>query len=139
MNELETAIYSRLAGGTALTTSLGGTAIYNTTAPQGAAYPLVLFSLISEVDQYALSAQTATDFIYQVKAITRSPGGSPSRKKAGEIDALVKARLNDAALSVTGHSTLSIRRQTGFAFDEVDAATGNIYSHAGGNYRVWIA
>lgn len=137
MVELEIAIYSKLAADATLTGLLGGTAIYNGTAPQGAVYPYVTFSNVSEVDNYTLSAQATFDFLYEVKAVTKSPGGSPSRKAAGEIEARAKAVLNDTTLTVSGRTLLSIRKQSGFTFDEIDS--GVIYSHAGGNYRIWLA
>ena len=43
MKELRDAIYSQLSGGTALTSALGGTAIYHLHAPEGAALPYVVF------------------------------------------------------------------------------------------------
>lgn len=135
MNELETALYAKLAADSTLTGLLGGTAIYNSLAPQDTDYPIVTFGKVSEIDSYALAGQTVASFVYQVKAITQSPGGSPTRKAAGAIDAQIKATLNDATLTVTGKTCLSIRRESGFAYDETQA--GQIFSHVGGNYRIW--
>ena len=44
-NALNTGIYSTLSGGTALTTALGGTAIYYQQAPDEAALPYVVWEL----------------------------------------------------------------------------------------------
>lgn len=133
MNELAAGIYTTLAGNAGVTTAVGGTAIHHGTAPQGASYPYIVFSLPSEVDNYALAQQVSADFLVTVKAVTKSPAVSPSRKKAGEIDAAVKTALNDASIALTGKTLLSIRRQSGFAYDE--QADGVIYTHIGGDYR----
>ena len=144
MNELETAIYTKLAATSALTTLLSsGTAIYNGKVPQrkgtdGAdwPYPCVVFSQASEIDNYALSAATYIDFIYTIKAVTKNPGAAISRSTAGSIDAAIKAALNNASLSISGHSLLSIRRVSGVPpYEEVES--GVIYTHKGGQYRIF--
>ena len=43
-NALNTALYTKLSGGTALTGALGGTCIYHGVAPEGAALPYVVWS-----------------------------------------------------------------------------------------------
>ena len=137
MNAIEAGIYAKLAADSTLIGYLGGTAIYNGMAPQSAAAPYVIFSATSEVDNYTLAASATQDFLYTVKAVTKSPGGSPSRKLASQIDERVKATLNDASLTVSGKTLLSIRRATGFKYDE--AVDGVIYHHVGADYRIWTA
>lgn len=137
MNELDAAIYSKLASATALTALLAGTAsVYNGMAPQGAATPYVIFSAASDRDGYTLSAEATVDFIYTVKAVTVSPAGSPSKKAAGAIAAQIKTALNDQPLTIAGRTWLSTRRESSIDYAEPDSS--NIYFHVGGNYRIWI-
>ena len=137
MNALEAAIFTKLAADSTLTGYLGGTAIYNGIAPQGASYPYVIFSATSEIDNYTLAAEASQEFLYTVKAVTKSPGGSPSRKSASQIDERCKAVLNNTTLTISGKTLLSIRRATGFKYDE--SADGVLYHHVGADYRIWTA
>ena len=47
INALNAAIYSKLSGGTALVSALGGTCIYHGIAPEGRALPYVIWSYVA--------------------------------------------------------------------------------------------
>jgi hypothetical protein len=139
VNEVDTAIFNKLAAGTALTGLLaaGTASIFNTVAPQSAQMPYVVFARASDRDSYTLAAEATVDAIYTVKAVAKSPAASPTKKAAGAIAAQIKSALNDAPLSVTGKTWLSTRRESNIDYAETNAS--HIIYHVGGNYRLWIA
>ena len=65
-----------------------------------------------------------------IKAIDRSPWP----KTAGDIDTQIDSVMQDASLSITGHSLLTCRRQSdNYLIEDED---GIIYQHIGGIYQV---
>ena|GEM_PF-3504161 len=139
MNEVDAAIYTKLKSDATLTGLLaaGTASVYNGMAPQGAEFPYVVFSRASDRDGYTLSSEAHIDLIYTVKAVTKTPAGSPTKAAAGTIAARIKTVLNDSALTISGRIWLSTRRES--AIDYTEPANSHIYVHHGGNYRIWIA
>lgn len=125
MNTFETALYSRLAGGSALTALLGGTAIYNATPPLNVARPWVVFSLASGIEEN----QTPTDtqrLVYLVKGVANS------LLQAGSIAAEIHTLLHHQEAAVGG-GVFWAARETLVRYQETDPA-GNLIAHAGGEY-----
>ena len=86
---------------------------------------------MSKVDEYwSFSGGRGGSAIYMVKAISRSPWP----KEAGDIDTEIDSVMQDASLSVTGHSLLTCRRESDIYLTE--DLNGVIYNHVGGLYRV---
>jgi len=124
------ALYSHLAAGTALINALGGTAIYNTLAPQGVAPPYVVFSLSSGVDENS-SPRRARSLVYTVKAI------STSQADAEALDDLIDARLHDQTLTIADWGNYWTARESDFVYSEL--VGGVLYWHRGAQYRIKIA
>jgi hypothetical protein len=129
MNALSTTIYETLTQGTALRALLAGTtSVYNTIAPQGAAFPFVVFNqqaATSEMDD----ANDRGRFFYQVQAI-----GTIGLKASGAIMTQVDVLLHDTGLAVAGYATLTQRRTGWLEYVETDGA-GLRYYHAGAIYQ----
>ena len=131
MNSLEEAIYTTLTGGTALVAKLGGTAIYNTLAPQETALPYVVFNKGAGTEANS-SPRRAQDYVYTVKAV------STTHKEAGEIDDLVDDLMHDGTLTVTGWNDYWCRRESDVAYAE-PAGDGKLVWHQGAQYRIRLA
>ena len=135
MNALDSAIRSKLTGGTALTALLGGTAnVYHLTVGRaGTIYPAVVFQQQGGGDENEHPARMK-NLLYTVKAVSHT-----SATEAGSVDAQIDALMHDATLTVTGWSSnFWTMRETDFEYAESDGAGGH-YFHTGGVYRVRLA
>lgn len=132
MNALDTALYATLAGGAALTTLLGGTAIYNQQAPRGADYPLVVFGHQGGGDEN-LTPRRMKSLVYQVQAVS-----ADSMLAAGAVDAAIDELLHGQTLSVSGWQTYWLARERDFSYTEVTPDSRTLY-HAGGQYRIRLS
>lgn len=129
-NALETALYGRLAGGTALTSLLAGTAsIYNSLAPPGSAHDFVVFSHQGGGDEN-LTPRRMRNVVYLVKAVSTA-----GMAKAGQIDAAADALLHNQELSVSGWANFWLAREGDVRYSEL-TEDGKRYFHSGGLYRV---
>ena len=121
---------SKLTGGTALITSLGGTAIYNAHAPDMAALPYVVFSEQTGSPDNETPSDART-LIYWVRAYAAN--GS----QADDIDALLSALLHNQVLTVSGYTNYGLQRETEIPTSEINSAGKRTYQ-AGAMYRVRI-
>lgn len=97
MLQVDIALSSILTGGTALTALLSGTAaVYNAQAPQGAAYPFVVFNQQAGGDDNLTQTRMKT-YVYQIASFSKT-----SQAAAWAMDAAVDTLLNGVTLSVTG-------------------------------------
>ncbi len=130
MNAINKAIYDQLAGGTALITALGGTAIYHLQAPDNVALPVVVFSWAGggDTNETPATGQTVVEFVrvYHTNAY-----------QAGVIDDLVRARLHKQSFSVTGGTAIWCAREDDYESVEQTASGVQVYT-MGGNYRIAI-
>lgn len=131
LQALGSALYSTLAGGSALIDRLGGTAIYNTVAPQGASLPYVVF-FVSAGRDINSSPRRARDYVVTVKAVTDA-----GVKAATELDGEIDAILHDAELDITGWGNYWTMRESDIMYTEVGGNT--LYWHVGGQYRIRVA
>lgn len=131
MNALDTAIYSKLAAGTALVSALGGTAIYNTLAPRGRAFPYVIFSQQSGAEDNETPRRT-TSFYYLAKGV------AATLSDAGALADLVDDILHDATLSVSGQTNYWTRRANTVHYLETTTA-GEYVGHAGAVYEIRLS
>lgn len=122
------AIYAQLVSGTALLTALGGTRIYETLAPQGAACPHIVYFRAGGGDDNSAPRRTRSEQ-WVVKAVTRDAA------EARRLDALIDERLHEADLTVTGWDCYQAARRTDVAYAE-PAEGGVVYWHRGGTYRL---
>jgi hypothetical protein len=129
MNELDSAIFSKLSAGTALISSLGGTAIFHLEAPKDYPYPYVIYSWqaggpITEVAE-------VTSVVEFVRAYANNAA------QAGTIDALCSTLLNNQTLSVTGWTNVHLMREQDFESVETPINEQPIFA-VGGLYRIML-
>ena len=130
-NAIDAALYTKLAGGTALTNLLGGTAIYQYLAPEGVSPPYVIYQRQSQVPINVLSGVAIENAVYMVKGVTEGPSAVLAGSVAGAIDTL----LQDQTLG-TVTPTLHLRRES--SIDYVEADSGVRYAHRGATYRIMV-
>lgn len=126
---LGSALYTKLAAGTALITELGGTAIWDTLAPQDQSLPYLVFFYSGGGDENR-SAKRARSLVYTVKAVAES------KSKAEAIDAEVDTLLHQQTLTISGWDNWWTARVADVAF--VQSAGGVLHWHRGGQYRIRI-
>ena len=130
MNSVATGLYGALAAGTALISTLGGTAIYNGIAPRDAALPYVVFSLASGLEEN-LTPTESQRLVYLVKGV------AATLLQAGTIADQVYALLHNQTLTVSGATNFWTGRESIIAYTEVEP-TGATVGHAGGEYLIRI-
>lgn len=129
-NILGTALYTTFTGGTVLTALLAGTAsVYRHEAPNGAAYPLVIWEITGGGDLNETPARSK-EVIVQAEGVSQT---SPANADA--IDAEIDTLLHRKALTVAGWQHVWTFRESDFSFTERDEV-GRAYYHSGGQYRV---
>ena len=125
---LDTAIYAVLNVASVTNEATGG--VFNGLAPQGTEPPFVVFQAMSKVDDYFAFTGRGGTAVYMVKVIDRSVWP----KAAGDIDTQIDSLMQDASLSITGHSLLMCRRESDVYL--VEDQNGVVYQHIGGMYRI---
>lgn len=131
------ALYGKLAGDGTLNALLGtpasgySKAIYHNAAPQGAAFPLVIFNKQSGVPTQAMRDPSAfeTD-IWLIKGVARGDTADPAEAIATRLNDL----LNDGTLSISGATQLWLRRESDVEYMEL--ADGVRYHHVGALFRL---
>ena len=132
-NAIDAALYTKLAGGTALTNLLGGTAVYQYLAPEGVSPPYVIYQRQSQVPINVLSGVAIENAVYMVKGVTEGPSAVLAGSVAGAIDTL----LQDQTLgTVTGYTHIHLRRES--SIDYVENDSGVRYAHRGATYRIMV-
>lgn len=127
MNALDSSIYSRLNGGTALTTMLSGTtAIYKEQAPDNTTLPYVVFSNQGGGDMNETPSRMKNLLIYV-------RGYASSMSLAGSIDTAIDALLHNNVLTVSGWSDIWASRETDV--ERTDEAPGGYVYSSGAVYR----
>lgn len=129
------ALYGKLAGDTTLNNLLGTPApgfsksIYYQLAPQGASFPYVIFGKSSGVPIYALKQLAVDNDIWMVKGVDRNTDADP-------VDAIsdrLKTLLTDSEPSISGKTSLYLRRESDLDYEETD---GDIrYLNSGALFR----
>ncbi len=130
MNVQNSAMYGKLAGGTALCALVGGTAaprIYYQQAPESATLPYVIFNTQSAVEPND-SPHRVLDSVWFVR------GYSNNALIAGSIDAQVDTLLDGQSLTITGWQALWLEREQHLELVE-NAPSGSAVYMAGGFYR----
>ena len=130
-NVLNQALFTRLSTGTALTTALGGTAIYYQLAPDDAALPYVVWSYQFGPNEPQRTRHRDPEALVYVR------GYAAKANQAGSIDAAVDALLHARPLTVTGYTNYWIGRTQSIADVEVDDAQFKTYS-AGALYDIRV-
>jgi len=112
---------------------LGVTGVFRRKKPAGvsAEHPYIVFLLMADTDDYTLGGRAYQRHPYFIEALDE---GS-SAVRAQNILARVDALLNDAALSVSGRSTMYLRREQTIERDE--EVSGTTYQRVGAIYQWW--
>jgi hypothetical protein len=132
MDPVRQAIAAKLLSDPAVTGKLAGTnAIYHRRAPEGAAYPLVIFHRQSGLDRdYTFDGRGLLEDLWVIKAVDRSFLAA----RAEDIAGAVHASLQYADLPVTGYGTVKPTRRLLVDYGEPDGAEQFTYS--GGMYEL---
>jgi hypothetical protein len=130
MQEVITGIVAALKAGTALMARISD--IYMGVGPGTATYPFVTVNFYSGADR-ALISGGWHDQTYTVKCVDRNTSALPALQIQGLIDLALTA---GTVISISGHTTLWLRRVTPIEYQEVDGE--DIYWHCGGNYRITL-
>lgn len=126
-----TAIYSKLAAGTALTSALGGTAIYADQAPDNTSLPYVVFNHMAGGPENITPRDYRTH-LWFVRAYAATRGN------ANIYDGHVSDLLHKGTLSVSGWTTFWLVREEDFSLIE-NLPNGNKVYMAGATYRVRLS
>lgn len=131
------AIYGRMASDTTLNNLLGtpaqgyAKAIYADVAPEGAAFPFVVFQKSSGMPTEAFGDPSALETdVWMVKCVDRGTSADAAEGVAARIITL----LNDANLTISGATTLYLRRQSDMDYPET--IDGVHYKHVGSLFRL---
>lgn len=132
----EAALYSKLAGATALTSLLaGGTAspsVYPDPAPAGADTPYVVYSESSgSVPVRVMGGVAYENALYLVKAVDQSR----DQMRAGTIKKQIDAALDGPDLTIAGHNHMRCSREQNVSYREL-LPGGELVQHRGALYRV---
>lgn len=131
MNELDSALYTRLQG-TAVTSLLSGTtAIYKNQAPEGATLPYIVFNKQSG-SPWNLDANRVDDLLYYIRAYSGN-----SAAQAGSIDAQIDTALHLTPLTVSGWTNIWIARESNIELVSTEPS-GRLIHSAGALYRIII-
>lgn len=102
-------------------------------APQGSAYPVLVFSLISAIDVQVHNAiRIMVDSLWDIKAVDQNASYSRARSIMNRVDTI----LHRASGTVTDAVVYSAVREQIFRFTEID--DGKPYRHLGGQYRIHV-
>lgn len=123
-----TAILDKLAGGTALVSALGGTAIYADQAPDKAPPPYVVFSHQAGAAE-SDTATDARDDYWFVRAY------AAKRAEANLLDGYLSDLLHRQSLTVTGWTVYWLVRETQLSMIE-NLPNGERRFMAGAVYRI---
>lgn len=130
MKALEAALYAQLATPATTLAGLVGTRVYNRLAPPTAALPFVVYQHQAGGDVNAEPVDRL-EILFLVKGLAGTLGA------AQDIDEAIRARLHNAALTITGWTCLSCMRD-----DEaqlVEVVNGAPIFHVGALYRIRVA
>lgn len=129
---IRVALYTKL--NTASVTSLlssGSASLYHAVAPPTAAFPLLIFSKQSGInDLKVMGGQDAKNTLWLIKAVVRGTSSSA----AEDIDKAVNDVLHFGSLSITGGDDMYLARESDVEFVETSGDTQ--YRHVGGIYRL---
>jgi hypothetical protein len=132
VNAFWTALYSRLAGGTALTALLGGTYIYHGQALDGKVPPYVVYSIQG-------GGYTPTSRHVDANAVIYVRGySSVSALAAGSISEAVGTLLDRLPLTVTGWTNAELQAEAPHIQFSMTDESGKITWTSGDQYRVLL-
>lgn len=123
----EDGVYTLLTASSALTTALGGTAIYIRDVPPNTAPPYVVIETVRGVDMN-ICPHRMRETVLSVQAITTTGAA-----QAGTLDGLCDAALHGGTPTLSGWTSLRLWRQRDIGYRELPG-DGREYFHVGGEY-----
>lgn len=124
---IKQALVATLRANNTLKDAING--IYEGFAPAKTKYPFVTYSFVPAAYDFAWGSAmllaTVDIFVFSENSV-----------EANNLDALVLNTLQDAALDVTGQSTLLCRRVLDLSETDVDEEGKKIYQ-VGGSFSIW--
>mgnify|MGYP001454405751 CR=1 FL=1 len=135
INAFWTALYGRLAGGTALTSLIGGTAtprIYHNQAPDGATLPYVVYNWQGGGYQHT-TPSVDVDGVLTVQAYSRV-----GQVQAGTISSAVFDLLDRLPLTVTGWANIGFFAESPHLQANYTDPSGLTTYSCGEMYRVYL-
>lgn len=114
---LQQAIYASLTSDSALLALLGGARVYDD-VPDRKAFPYVTFAPASERD-WSADGAAGSEHLLTLHVWSRGAG----RKEALAIAEALRARLHDAALSLSGHLLVNLRHEMSEVRRDADGET----------------
>lgn len=134
--QVGSALVTALTADATLTSTYGMTGAHVDLAPDAAAYPFVVLSLVTAPDVYTFAARAWTDGLWQVRAFD----DRPSTLRVAQIMERVDAVLTDQALTVADHRTLVVRRMEALpTLPEIDEKSGLHVRSAGARFQIGVA
>lgn len=128
MNQVDTAIYSKLTG----TGGPSVNGVYHGVAPKDVTFPIIVFQEITGSDRYTMTKRATKELLYQIMVVAQGA----SAQAAGDAMDTVDGLLHDTPLTVTGYSTLYVRRAASREFVTVEG--GQMYWHVVSDYRIMV-
>ncbi len=128
-NALNAGMFSKLSGGTALVTSLGGTFIYFNQAPDDQSLPYVVWSYAGGVGHENITPSESINELLLVRGYAANPA------LAGTVDGQISALLHKQVLTVTGYTNFWTAREQAVHLSDVDDAGLTTWT-SGAFYRV---
>jgi hypothetical protein len=111
--------------------------IYYQVAPQGAAFPYVIFQKQSGTPFYAWSDLALDNELWLVKGVSQASADQDSADSADGIASRLDDLLTDGAISISGRDDRYLRRESDIDYSEVE--DGVVYRHAGSLFRLIYA
>lgn len=124
-------IYLTLTGDATLA-ALIGTRCYHGVAPAGAAFPYVVFQMLSGGNDLLVlgGARVWADPLYLIKAVTKGSSTGPIEPIADRIDALLHAKSGTVT---NGVIWVCVRERP---HEQPELTDGVLFQNLGGEYRV---
>lgn len=127
---LETGLYNKLSGTSALTTELGGTLIYNKLAPQDVGAKYCVYQYQGGGDENDTPTRSRS-VLYAVMGV------AATQEAAAAIDGQIDTALRETTLTVSGWNNYQVIRESDINIMEPD--TGGVPRYrVGGIYRIAI-
>jgi len=125
-------IYSTLSSNATLNTLVGGR-IYGDMAPQGATFPLILFSFLGGADKVLTFRSRFTNAIYLIRAVGRGSSFNSVEEVADGIDTLL-SQIPDNGIVVRDIRIASCTREQPHQRKDMESGVPTVY--LGGFYRI---
>lgn len=130
MIEVYDAVYNTLAAGTALTTSLGGTAIYHVRAPTDQAYPYVVYNIQGGGLENINPSELGNE-VYWIRAYS-----DISQYTADLIADQIKDLLHKKTLTIAGYTNISTQLESPITNLVTTGDDNKTIYCSGGLYRI---